>query len=171
MTDSAVVVMDGFDLAAELRGMPRDAAEAFQVWLIMPERNAAELGRQLGHEADTVRHWVSRYRWRDATARYDAAQGASLLSALRSAIVRHSFEAVKIGVSIMGDGAVKPADRLKAAMWIASLGGLGPRSAPAIEEGDSGTGLINADDLRRLATSGDPDDLKRLVRLTTGGDQ
>ena len=101
-------------------------------------------------------------------AGYDQSLSASLLGALRSVIVREAFNSVKVAIEIRDDEGVKPGNRLKAATWIASLGGLGPRSAPAVPDVENGVGAVNADGLRKLATSGDPEDLKRLVRLTTG---
>ena len=158
-------------LESERGTMGQDAWAGFNIWLALPERNLAEAARIGGFSADTVRQWSSRHRWNDIAARWDASQSAALLGALRTAIVRHAFHAVQYGVSVVDDETAKVADRLKEAQWIASLGGLGPRSAPAVPDVDNGVGAINADDLRKLATSGDPEDLRKLVRLTTGGER
>ena len=162
-------VTELMSLESERGTMSQDAWECFQVWLSLPDRNLREAAEIAGFSHDSARQWSSRHKWGEIAARWDATTAAQLLGALRGAIVRHSFRAVQIGVDAMEDTEAKWGDRLKAAAWIASLGGLGPRSAPAVPDVDNGVGAINADDLRKLATSGDPDDLRKLVRLTTGG--
>jgi len=157
-----------YDLAADLDQMSLDAARACQIWLCLPDRSWATLATTTGDNENTVRSWAKRYRWKEVAARYDQSLSASLLGTLRSVIIREAFNSVKVAIEIRDDEGVKPGNRLKAATWIASLGGLGPRSAPAVPDVENGVSAVNADGLRKLATSGDPEDLKRLVRLTTG---
>jgi hypothetical protein len=169
MVTSELAVVDGFDLARECGGMEQDSRECLAVFLGLPERSLVKVAELTGKSIGAIKMLSHRYRWAEIAARYDAHQANVLMGALRSSIVRHSCEAVNVGVTMMRDESSKPADRLKAAMWIASLGGLGPRSAPAVPDVENGVGAVNAEDLRKLATSGDPDDLRRLVKLTTGG--
>lgn len=164
-----VEIPDGFDLAYEMSRMSQDAGQCFQVWISMPERSLVGVSALTGRNVEVVKQWSSKYQWRAVGARYDESQNAALFGALRGAIVKHSFAAVQFASEVMS-GAVEDArvsDRLKAAAWLASLGGLGPRSAPVGAFGGDGAD-ISGEDLRKLATSGKKEDLDRLLKLTTG---
>jgi hypothetical protein len=113
-----------------------------------------------------VRQWSTKYGWRELARRYDLAVSNQLMVQLRSTLVVEGFKSIQTAIGIRDSLGAKNNDRLKAAIWIASLTGIGAQLAAG--DGPTGGG-VNADDLRRLATSGDPEDLKRLVRLTTGG--
>ena len=166
-------MIDGYDLSADLERMSADAAHAFQIWLCLPHRSLADLAATTGDNENTVRSWAMRYRWKEIAGRYDAAQASGLLGALRSAIVRHSFEAVT-GRGLM-HGRITGQDDDGQARRPAQGGDVDrqpgrARAALGASRRDAGErrGAITADDLRRMATSGNPDDLRRLVDLTTG---
>jgi hypothetical protein len=164
--------LEGFDMAYELGKMTQPAGQVFSVWLAMPERSLADAARLTAANEVVVRQWSSKYGWKQLAARYDESQNAALFGALRGAIVKHSFRAVQFASEVM-EGAVpdsKVSDRLKAAAWLASLGGLGPRSAPVGAFGSDGAD-ISGEDLRKLATSGKKEDLERLLKITTGRGQ
>ncbi len=161
----AVGDVEGFDLAAEQAKMSPDASRAFTVWLGMPERRLDLAGVHTGHTADVVRQWSVRYGWRELARRYDLAVSTGLMVQLRSTLIVEGFRSVQTMIAIRDKETAKDGDRIKAAIWIASLTGIGAQLAS--EDGVTGGG-ISANDLRRMATSGNPEDLKRLVELTTG---
>lgn len=158
-------VIGEYDLAADLARMSADAARAFPIWLGLPDRSWATLAATTGDNENTVRTWASRYRWKEAAARYDASAAAALLGAMRSTLIVEGLRSVKTAIEVRDNPKSRDSDRLKAAFWIAGLSGIG--SQLAADDGLTGGG-IRADDLRRMATSGKPDDLRRLVELTTG---
>jgi hypothetical protein len=164
---AAVDVSESFDLAHETAKMSPDAGQVFPSWLLLPGRSLAECARLTGKNESLVRQWAMRYGWKQLAARYDEAMSASLFMALQQRIVREAFASVEVAVEIRDEPTAKHGDRLKAAAWLASLGGLGPRSAPVGAFG-SDQGDISGEDLRKLATSGRKEDLDRLLKITTG---
>ena len=164
---AAVGEVDGFDLAHEQAKMSDEAARAFTYWLGLPERNLATVATHTGKSHDMVRQWSSIYGWRELARRYDLAVSSMLMVQLRSTLVVEGFRSIKTAVEIRDKETAKDGDRLKAAFWLAGLTGIGSQLAGGDDELSRG---ISADDLRRMATSGNPDDLRRLVDLTTGRD-
>jgi hypothetical protein len=132
----------------------------------MTDRRLDLAAENTGQRALLVRQWSTKYGWRELARRYDLAVSNQLMVQLRSTLVVEGFKSIQTAIGIRDSLEAKNNDRLKAAIWIASLTGIGAQLAAG--DGPTGGG-VNADDLRRLATSGDPEDLKRLVRLTTGG--
>lgn len=161
--------VDGFDLALEQGKMSPDASRAFTVWLGMQDRRLDLAGVHTGHSADVVRQWSVRYGWRDLARRYDLAVSTGLMVQLRSTLIVEGFKSIQRAIEVRDseiDGKlIRAGDVLKAAFWLASLTGIG--SQLAADDGVTGGG-ISAADLRRMATSGNPDDLRKLVELTTG---
>jgi hypothetical protein len=157
--------VEGFDLAHEQAKMSPDAARAFTVFLGMPERKLNEVASHVGKRDDQVREWSVKYGWRDLARRYDLAVSTGMMVQLRSTLIVEGFKSIQTVIGIRDNPRARDGDRLKAAFWVASLTGIG--SQLAAEEGPMG-GQVSADDLRRMATSGNPDDLRKLVELTTG---
>lgn len=164
--------VEGFDLAIEQAKMPPDAAKAFTFWLGMPDRRFDVVADHTGHAHDVVRMWSSRHGWRELARRYDLAVSSMLMVQLRSTLVVEGFKSIQRAIEIRDseiDGKlIKASDVLKASFWIAGLTGIGGQLAGGADDLSRG---ISADDLRKMATSGNPDDLRRLVDLTTGRDE
>ena len=161
--------VESFDLADAQAKMSPDAAKAFTFWLGMPDRSFVGVASHVGKRDDQVREWAMKYGWRELARRYDLAVSSMLMVQLRSTLVVEGFRSIQTAIEIRdnvnADPKVKPGDRLRAAFWLAGLTGIGSQLAGGDDELGRG---ISADDLRRMATSGNPDDLRRLVDLTTG---
>ena len=164
---AAVGDVDGFDLATETARMSVEASRAFRFWLGLPERSLPLVSSHCGKSYDLVKEWSMKYGWRELARRYDLAVSTGLMVQLRSTLIVEGFKSVQTMIAIRDNQRSRDGDRIKAAIWIASLTGIGAQLAQ--DDGPTGGG-ISADDLRRMATSGNPDDLRKLVDLTTGRD-
>jgi hypothetical protein len=159
------LVEDESWLSRELEKMSDTARKAFLVWIALPERNLREAADLTGSPHQSVREYSVRYGWKRIAAQYDERLSKDLLAGLRAGIARMSTDAVSYAYDVLRDDKQLTKHRLEAAKWLASLGGLGPRSQPAItDDGDTAVEHTMSE-LYALARSKEPADLATLLDL------
>lgn len=167
MVDAPVLVDDEGWLAGELERMSPQAQRVFRVWLAHPKRSLKESAELAGVSYQVTREYSMRYGWKRTAVQYDERSQKDLLATLKTGIVSMSADAVRYAYKVLRDETQATKYRMDAAKWLASLGGLGPRSAPAVSDSGDPVVTLPMDELFKLARSGTPEDIAKLLELNT----